>query len=143
MEIEKREVEAWKGGAQICKGPNENVGGFVLASHVTLLQRRESERKLARETLRQDLRARLRAALSHLLPGEKVFLFGSLAEPEKFNEYSDIDLALEAEPPGLSVFQLTARLMEETGHPVDVVLLEECRFRDKILSQGEEWTLPG
>ena len=63
--------------------------------------------------------------------------------PERLNEASDIDLALESEPAGMSVYQLTSLLAERLGRRVDVVLLPECRFRDRIVREGEKWTLPG
>ena len=108
---------------------------------MTLLQQLERERSSAREELRQKRRAELRRALSQLLPGTRVIVFGSLTKSGRFNEFSDIDLALETEPAGLSIYQLTARLMEEMGCGVDVVLLDESRFRNRILAEGEEWIL--
>ena len=63
--------------------------------------------------------------------------------PERLNEASDIDLALESEPAGMSVYQLTSLLAERLGRRVDVVLLPEYRFRDRIVREGEKWTLPG
>jgi predicted nucleotidyltransferase len=51
-----------------------------------------------------------------------------------------VDLALAAEPPGSSVYQLIAQLSERLGRRVDVLLLSESRLRDKILREGEAWT---
>ena len=72
-----------------------------------------------------------------------VIVFGSLVRPGRFNEQSDVDLALESEPVGMSVYQLCSLLAERLGRRVDVLLLSESRFRDKILKEGETWTLPG
>jgi predicted nucleotidyltransferase len=109
---------------------------------MTALQRLKEEREAARRALRQDVRSRLHAALSRLLPGAKVIVFGSLTRDHDFSEFSDVDLALETEPDHLSVYQLTALLMEEMGRPVDVILLSESRFRERIRREGEEWILP-
>jgi predicted nucleotidyltransferase len=108
----------------------------------TLLQRLETERRERLEELRQAVRAGLRDALRELLPQTPVRLFGSITQPYRFNEHSDVDLALDAEVPGLSIYQLISRLSERVGRRVDVLLLPECRFRDKILAQGELWTPP-
>lgn len=110
---------------------------------MTLLQQMESERMQHREFLRAETRRELRAVLSENPPAERVMVFGSLLKPGRFNEASDIDLALEGEPSGMSVYQLTSLLAERLGRPVDVVLLRECRFRDRIVREGETWTLPG
>jgi predicted nucleotidyltransferase len=109
---------------------------------MTLLQQIDSQRKQAREALRVETRQRLREELARHMRGSTVIVFGSLAKPCRFTEFSDIDIALEAEPDGLSIYQLSSLLAEALGRRVDVVLLSECRFRDKILREGEAWTLP-
>jgi uncharacterized protein len=108
----------------------------------TLLQRLETERRERREELRQAVRAGLRDALRELLPEAPVRLFGSITQPYRFSEHSDVDLALDAEVPGVSIYQLISLLSERLGRRVDVLLLTECRFRDKIIAQGELWTPP-
>jgi predicted nucleotidyltransferase len=109
---------------------------------VTLLQQMEQERLQRREDLRAEVRRQLWEALCQLLPGQTVIVFGSLATPRKFDETSDVDLALAAEPATPSLYQLTSLLAERLGRRVDILLLAECRFRDKILREGEPWTLP-
>lgn len=108
---------------------------------MTLLQQMEVERKQRLEELRLNTRENLEAALRKLIPNERVIVFGSLTRPGRFNEGSDIDLAFEAEPDGFSQYQLSSLLSESLGRPVDVVLLPECRLRDKIRREGELWTL--
>jgi predicted nucleotidyltransferase len=105
----------------------------------TLLQSAATLRLRERERLRLAVRAGLRAALGDLLPKTPVTVFGSLVKPGRFNEYSDVDLALAAEPTVMSVFQLSSLLGERLGRRVDVVLLSECRFRARILREGETW----
>ena len=96
-----------------------------------------------REKLRLETLVQLRAVLKELAPADSVIVFGSVLKPGRFNEASDVDLALECEPSAMSIYQLTSRLAEHLGRSVDVVLLPECRFREKVLSQGERWTLQG
>ncbi len=109
----------------------------------TLLQEMEQERLQRRERLRAEVRRRLLEVLPQTIPGQRVVVFGSLAKPGRFSDGSDIDLALESEPPGMSLYQLASWLAESMGRRVDVVLLRESRLRDKILREGETWTLPG
>ena len=108
---------------------------------MTLLQQMASERRQRRELVRVQTLQQLRNALRQLLPASRVVVFGSLTQSGRFEEGSDVDVALEAEPAGLSVYQLSSLLAERLGRPVDVVLLPECRFREKILKEGEPWTL--
>lgn len=106
-----------------------------------LLEERDAERRRRRLQVREEVRRKLRVALTRLIPGEKVIVFGSLLRPGIFNDRSDIDLALECEPPQMSDYQLASRLMEMLRRPVDVVLLEKSRLREKILREGEVWTV--
>lgn len=107
----------------------------------TLLQRMADERAEQNERLRGEVLSRLRTALREVLPDRTpVIFFGSLIRPGSFTEDSDVDMALAAEPPGMTIYQLTAQLSERLGRRVDVLLLSECRFRDKILREGETWT---
>jgi predicted nucleotidyltransferase len=106
---------------------------------MTLLQKRDAARRQRRLEVYADTRRRLRAALADLIPGCKVILFGSLTKPGIFNDRSDVDLALEAPPPHVDAWRLMSDLMERLGRPVDVVLLEKSRFREKIQREGEAW----
>jgi predicted nucleotidyltransferase len=109
---------------------------------MTLLKQMEKERRERREALRLTTRVDLRDAIRDLVPHTPVLLFGSITRPNRFNEHSDVDLAIEAEPRGLSIFQLISLLSERLGRRVDIVLLPECRFRDKLIAEGELWTPP-
>ena len=106
----------------------------------TLLQQRDAARARRRLEVYEDTRRRLKEALAELIPGHKVILFGSLTRPGVFNDRSDVDLALESEPPQMSVYRLIAELMERLRRPVDVVMLDKCRFRERIRQEGEVWT---
>jgi predicted nucleotidyltransferase len=105
----------------------------------TLLQSMNEERAASAERLRLEVRQALRAALTDLLPGRSVTVFGSLTQTGRFTEYSDVDLALRELPADLSLYQLIALLSERLGRRVDVVMLCETRLRDKIAREGEVW----
>jgi len=107
---------------------------------VTLLQKRDLARKQRRLDVFGETRRRLQSALTELIPGQQVIVFGSLTRPGAFNDRSDVDLALESEPRQMSAERLTSELMERLERPVDVLLLNRCRFREKILREGEVWT---
>ena len=107
---------------------------------MTLLQQRDAARKQRRLDAYVEARQQLRTALSEVLPGCKITLFGSLTKPGIFNDRSDIDLALAAEPASMSSWSLAGELMDRLERPVDVVILPHCRFREKILREGETWT---
>ena len=74
-----------------------------------------------------------------MIPSQRVILFGSLTKPGVFNDKSDVDLALAGEPQGMDSLSLMSELMERLERRVDVVLLHKCRFREKILREGEAW----
>ncbi|MDQ2867390.1 MAG: nucleotidyltransferase domain-containing protein [Verrucomicrobiota bacterium] len=105
-----------------------------------LLQKRAARRKRERLELFDSTRAALRVALRELVPGERTILFGSLTQRGTFNAASDIDLALEREPRGLTRGELMVALGERLERRVDLVLLRECRFAAKIRREGEMWT---
>jgi predicted nucleotidyltransferase len=107
---------------------------------MTLLQKRDLARQQRRLDVLAETRDRLRSALRELIPGQRVIVFGSLARPGVFNDHSDVDLALETEPTQMSVERLISELMERLERRVDVLLLNDCRFREKILREGEVWT---
>jgi predicted nucleotidyltransferase len=108
---------------------------------MTLLQQMHIEHRQRRETLRLETKRRLRAILEDLAPAKRVVVFGSLLQPNRFSEASDVDIALDSQPIWMSIYQLIALLSERLGRSVDVVVLPECRFRDRVMREGETWTL--
>ena len=121
--------EEWFGGS----------GGVV---YFRLLVQRENMRAGQRSNLARRTRAALRRHLENLLPPKtRVWIFGSLAKEGRFHPRSDIDLALDSEPDGRSIHGLTGELMDRMGRPVDIVLLPQCRFAEKIQREGEPWIL--
>ena len=107
---------------------------------MTLLQKRDAERQQRRLVLFDRTREELRAALHEVLPASRVIVFGSLTRRGVFNAASDIDLALFAEPEGMDFIGVMIALEERMRRPVDVLLLEKTRLKEKILREGEVWT---
>ena len=107
---------------------------------MTLLRKREEQRRLRREEIREQVRQRLKDALRLLAPGERVVLFGSITRPHAFHERSDVDIAFTEVPKRYSPYRLQAMLEEMIHQPVDLVILSECWFREKIEREGEVWT---
>ncbi len=108
---------------------------------MTLLAQRDEARRLRRLGAYAETRGRLRVALAEILPGERVIVFGSLTRPGVFHDRSDVDLALEHEPAQMSAGLVMLELAERLRRAVDVVVLPQCRFREKIEREGESWTL--
>ena len=106
-----------------------------------LLRKMEAERVARREPLRAEVRGKLRRVLPAVLPESEVVLFGSITQPGAFHKNSDVDLAIVELPAGWSLYGLIATLEEELGRSVDVLILSETRLRQKILTEGERWTV--
>lgn len=108
----------------------------------TLLARMSAERAGRREAARLEARDRLRDALAELLPpGSEVWVFGSVLRPGRFREDSDVDIAVESLPPGLSEAWLQFQLALRIDRPVDVLNLHETGLQPRIEREGEKWTL--
>lgn len=108
----------------------------------TLLQEMHEQRARAREAAREAAYRELREALSRLLPaGTEVWVFGSVLEPGRFRERSDLDIAVERLPEGRSEAWLQGELELRLRRAVDVLNLSETSLRSKIERMGERWTL--
>lgn len=108
----------------------------------TLLAKLHEERARARETARLTAYEDLRQALTKLLPaGSEVWVFGSILKPGRFDEHSDLDIAVESLPEGRSEAWLQGELELRLRRGVDILILKETRLRPKIERTGERWTL--
>jgi hypothetical protein len=106
----------------------------------SLLDRALDQNQERREALRGDTIASLRNALAATpVRYSAVYLFGSVLQPGRFREDSDVDVAFE----GLSdedYFRAKRYLENTLRRPVDVLQLEEHRLRNVICRKGVRWT---
>lgn len=108
----------------------------------TLLQQMHEQRARSREAARGASYRELREALGRLLPpGTEVWVFGSVLEPGRFREHSDLDIAVASLPAGRSEAWLQSELELRLRRAVDVLNLNETGLRSKIERTGERWTL--
>lgn len=105
---------------------------WLLASHRE--QRRRDDAALAERT-----RGLLRESLSRHVPGTAVWVYGSLIKPGRFHEWSDVDVALEALPAGMTLEYLQSLLSADVGREADVCLLDRTRLKPVIEGGGERW----
>jgi uncharacterized protein len=70
---------------------------------------------------------------------QKAYIFGSLTQPQKFNQQSDIDIAVEQVNPD-DFFSVISFISEATGKEVDVIEINKCHFAKHIRQTGILWT---
>jgi hypothetical protein len=99
------------------------------------------KKKFQKEKLRTSTLAKVDAALSKLsreVLFKEAYIFGSLQSPRKFSKYSDIDIGFI----GLKdrdFFKAHAFLSRELATDIDIIQLEEHKFKDKIIRDGIKW----
>jgi predicted nucleotidyltransferase len=99
-------------------------------------QRREHRRRALLEAAFTAL-----AELSQQIAFEEAYLFGSITQPERFSDRSDVDIAFV----GLrdeDFFRALAFLSRRLAMDVDIVQLEKHPRREQILQGGIRWTKP-
>jgi predicted nucleotidyltransferase len=69
-----------------------------------------------------------------------VWVYGSLVAPGRFHEWSDVDVALEWLPSGMTLEYLQSLLSADVGREVDVCLINRTRLKPTIERSGERWT---
>ena len=109
--------------------------------HLDLLHQRDHQRKAKAERLRLQTIERLRGVLAEVIPGAVVWVYGSLIQSGRFNQYSDIDLAVESKLGCQSMETLQSVLAESLGCRVDIGWLGESRLEQKIRCTGSRWTV--
>jgi predicted nucleotidyltransferase len=69
----------------------------------------------------------------------RVYQWGSLLRPEKFRDYSDIDIAVEGVISADAYFEMLGKAQAMTVFPVDIVQLEkiEPEFAESIRTEGK------
>lgn len=86
----------------------------------------------------RDNRAIVNLIVSNYQP-LRIFQWGSLLHPERFNENSDIDLAVEGITDAETFFNLLGDAMKLTSFKLDIVQIEkiEPEFADAIRTSGK------
>ena len=101
-----------------------------------IMERQASQEKL-RISVLQDISMALKT-IEKKYHWDEAYLFGSVAQEEKFRRSSDIDLAIS----GLNKMEhyaFIAEISELLEVSIDVVLLEECPFAESIKEKGLKW----
>ena len=107
--------------------------------YIQAWQRRIRERKIAeKEAAEKAYKHAIECAalLVEKFGAQKVYLFGSLREGS-FHLGSDIDLAVEGLEPRLYFKALSKVYDVSGGFEVDLVPLEDCKFRETVLREGK------
>lgn len=67
------------------------------------------------------------------------YIFGSVAQPHRFHEQSDVDIAIETGRP-LLLTEAIGRFSSLLGRDVDLINLATVSFADRIRREGVVWT---
>jgi predicted nucleotidyltransferase len=68
----------------------------------------------------------------------KAYIFGSVTQPQRFHEGSDVDIAVEEIQPD-DLFAVIGFLSEAIARDVDVIVLSRCHFAEQIRRSGILW----
>lgn len=71
------------------------------------------------------------------MPGVAVWIYGSLVKPGRFHDWSDVEVALESLPAGMTLEYLQSLLSADVGCEVDVCLIDRTRRKPVIEGSGE------
>lgn len=100
------------------------------------------DRALHNERVRQDLLQQVLTWLDDhgLRYGiQQAYLFGSLTQPHRFHQHSDIDIAVE-QVNSADFFTVIGSIAEAMGRDVDLIALSNCHFAQRIRQTGIQWT---
>ncbi len=106
-----------------------NVKDFLLKKEKHLLSLKQKER----EEIISGLKALKRVWEKYNL--KTVYVYGSFADMT-FYKHSDIDIAVEPEIPFEYVLKLYSEVNRKTRREVDIRLLKELHFADKVKKTG-------
>ena len=100
-------------------------------------QRRTQDRQLHAQAV-HDFQAILDMIVRQFNP-DRVYQWGSVLRPERFRDYSDIDIAVEGITQPEAYFDMLGKAQALTGFPVDIVQLErvEPEFAEGIRKEGK------
>ena len=110
-------------------------------SYPYLFKKSEKEKKKLKKKHQKAREEAEKAAsiLKEEFKVEKVWLFGSILQEEKFHERSDIDLAASGIPPEMFYKALGKIMRKVEGFQVDLVDMDDAResLRKRIKREGE------
>lgn len=69
---------------------------------------------------------------------QSAYIFGSLVQPGRFHQNSDIDIAVEHVNAEV-FFSVISLISEAMGRDVDVIELSKCPFENRIRQAGIQW----
>ena len=107
-----------------------------------LLDKAKAERSRLMEGERERLFAQTVALLdkySRRFGIRSAFIFGSVAQPRRFHEHSDIDIAIETSRPE-RLAEAIGQFSSQLERDVDLVDLAAVPFADRIRREGVLWT---
>ncbi len=108
-----------------------------------LVRKAIEKRRQQRETVRQEVLSNVFEALEELTQHvifDEAYVFGSVTQPYKFRDQSDIDIAF-ANLQDKNFFFTIAFLSKRLGREVDVVQLESAgKLQHNILREGKRWS---
>jgi len=107
-----------------------------------LLDQLYAKRNLQLEQERQALLAKIIQWLNEF--GDRygittAYIFGSITQPQKFTQKSDIDIAVEQININ-DLFAVIGFVSEAVGRDVDVIEINKCHFANQIRQSGILWT---
>ena len=113
----------------------EDYASYIKA-YAQRLRRRRLQRQAAYAAARRQAQT-MAEVLTREFGVARVFLIGTLADPERFDEHSGIDLAVEGLAPE-KYLAAWRRLEEIASRPFDLITLETAPapLREEVLAKG-------
>ncbi len=112
-----------------------------MAFDTSVLDQALARRQASNERDRQALLDKV----FHLLEGlgstygiDRAYVFGSLIRPGRFNNQSDIDIAVEEIDPS-RFFEAISEFSRHLERTVDLLELNKCHFAQRIREKGVLW----
>jgi len=115
---------------------------FDFDAAARFLEEREAVRRTRRRELYERAAAdckRIVAMIADEFRPRRVYQWGTLLDPDRFDESSDIDIAVEGLPGARAFFDLHGRAMAMTDFSLDLIELEraESVYRRSIVERGK------
>ena len=113
-----------------------------MAFPTPLLDARLAKQKVQNEQARQQLLPYVLEWLEENAATYEIYngyIFGSLTQPNRFTQHSDVDIAIETYKSG-DVCGLMSALSMHIDRDVDAIPLDQVHFAEKIRNTGVPWT---